>query len=290
MQARLALLEATENNESRSYASRVMAIAIGSSFLFATEKKDRQFRVVAVVAFVTCILSTGRTSLLLLISGLSTIWILQMKQESISCAMRLLRWPIAMFVTLYIVLIFTNKSVTDWHEGATDIATSYVLNYISAPTVAFDKVVQAPIDFKSASSYAFQYPLSLASTLHLVKYTPPPIIDVFVFVPFPTNVYTVFKYYFLEFGTYGTFVFLFFIGGLHSLLYLKARQGGRFSLYLFAFSIDSEIMVIFGDYYANVGALVHAFWFGLFYFVVGSVTLHLFSKDKLKTTSFATMQ
>jgi oligosaccharide repeat unit polymerase len=290
MQARLALLEATENGESRSYASRLMAIAIGASLLFATEKKDRQFWVVTGVAFITCILSTGRTSILLLISGLSTIWILQMKQESFQRAMRLLRWPIALFVTLYIVLIFTNKSVTEWHEGATDVATSYVLNYISAPTVGFDKVVQNPKYFISTANYTFQYPLSLAATLHLINYTPPPTIDVFVFVPFPTNVYTVLKYYFLELGIYGTVGLLFSVGLLHSLLYLKAREGGKFSLYLFAFSIDSELVVIFGDYYANVGSLVHAFWFGLLYFLIGSLQLRLFPANKQGQLSSQTGQ
>ena len=125
-------------------------------------------------------------------------------------------------------------------------------------------------------SHTFQFPLHLATTLHLISgYDKPPMLDKFVYVPFPINVYTVFKFYYLELGIIGMLVLLFFIGLLHSLLYLKARQGGRFSTYLFACSMYSVLMVIYDDSYFDIASYLRAFIFGLLFFPLGAITLRL---------------
>jgi oligosaccharide repeat unit polymerase len=287
MQARVALSESAQGEDSSQpgviahLTAYLVMCAIFTPLLFATEKKDRQFWVVTVIAFFACILSTGRTNLLLLISGLSAIRLLQRKQESLLDAMRLLRWPIALFVALYIGLIFTNKNTEEVAGGVTGAATYFVLSYIAGPLAAFDRVVQQPGDFTMTASHTFQFPLHLAATLHLItSYAKPPVLDSFVFVPFPTNVYTVFKFYFLEIGTIGAVVLLFIIGLLHSLLYLKARQGGRFSTYLFAYCMFPVLMVIFDDWYYNIEGYLRVILFGLLYFLVGSVRIRLFSARK----------
>jgi oligosaccharide repeat unit polymerase len=281
-QARVAMVN-TALSEETSHSlvlNNFTIIATFSSLLFATEKRDRKFWVVTVVAFIGCILSTGRIDLLILISGLSAIYLLQEKKESMRGAMRLLRWPIALFVTLFIVLAFTNKNtvtltggVTD---GVTDIATYSVLGYIVGPLAAFDKVVQHPAEFIMTTSHTFQYPLALAATLHLTNYTRPTMLDSYVYVPFPINVYTVFKFYFLELGTVGSVILLFIVGLLHSLLYLKARQGGRLSTFLFAYCMFPVLMVIFDDHYYIQAIYLRAIAFALFYFFVGSVSFSLF--------------
>lgn len=276
--ARVAMVEAAQNGEltQQSFVLNYFTpIAIFVSLLLATEEKDRQYWVVTSVAFIGCILSTGRGGFLLLISGLSGIRLIQTRQESLLGALRLLRWPIALFLTLYIGLIFTNKDTEGMDGGFTGIATYFVLSYIVGPLAAFDKVVQHPADFVAGASHTFQFPLKLAAALHLTDYTAPPLIDKFVFVPFPTNVYTVLKFYFLELGVFGTVVLMFFVGLLHSLLYLKARRGGRFSTFLFAFSIYAVIAVIFDDAYSATGMYVRAIVFGLLYFLIGSVPLRL---------------
>jgi oligosaccharide repeat unit polymerase len=283
-QARLEMIEMVQNEEtSQSFVlSYFTLIAILASLLFATEKKDRQFWVVSVLAFIGCILSTGRVSLLILISGLSAIRLLQTKQESLLSAMRLLRWPVVLFAALFIGLIFTNKQTEGMTGGVTDIATFSVLSYIVGPLAAFDKVVQYPADFIMTTSHTFQFPLTLAAKLHLTDYTMPPKVGGFLLVPFPTNVYTVFKFYYLELGTFGTLVLLLFIGLLHSLLYLKARQGGRFSTYLFAYSMFPVMLAIFDDSYYETGLYLRVFVFGLLYFSLGSMPLSLLPAIKLR--------
>jgi len=239
MQARLALMESIQSGEK----SKVLVVAYFtlfaslSSLLFATEKKDRQFWIVTVAALLICILGTGRASLLNLISGLCAILLLQCKKESMRGAIRLLRWPLALFVALCIGLIFTNKNTDLMAGGVTEIATFSVISYIVGPLAAFDRVVQSPADYMSTGNYTFYFLLHMAGRLHLINYTNPPIIESFVYVPFMTNVYTVYERYFIELGITGTLVLMFFIGLLHSLLYLKAKEGARFSV----FCVDGDL-------------------------------------------------
>jgi oligosaccharide repeat unit polymerase len=275
--ARVALVETAENGESsRSFVlDYFTTVAILSSLLFATEKLDRKFWIVTGAAFLGCILGTGRTDLLLLISGLSGIRLLQTKQESLRYAMRFLRWPITLFLMLYTGLIFTNKSTAGLAAGATGIATYFIVIYLVGPLAGFDRVVQHPADFMLTMSHTFQFPLHMAALLHLTDYVAPPKIDSFVFVPFPTNVYTVFKFYFLELGVSGTMLLMLFVGFVHSLLYLKARQGGRFSTYLFAFSIYPVLMVIFDDHYYTISGYLRAIAFGVLYFAAGTIPFRL---------------
>lgn len=290
MQARLAMVE--EVRDEKPSASTVLAatftsIATLASLLMATEKKDRKFWIVTAVALIACVLSTGRVDLLILISGLSAIRLLQRKQESLLCALRLLRWPIALFVALYIGLIFANKNTETMTGGVTGIATVLVLSYIACPLAAFDRVVQSPADFIMTASHTFKFPLRLAAALHLTNYTSPPLLDSFVFVPFPTNVYTVFKFYFLELGIVGALILLFFVGLLHSLLYLRARQGGRFSTYLFAYCMLPVLMVIFDDWYYNIGTYLRVIAFGLLYYVGRNVSLRLFLANQQRAPLLA---
>jgi oligosaccharide repeat unit polymerase len=282
MQARLAMFENAQSGKLSVpfWVNDYLRIVIFASLLFFTEKKDRQFWAVTVVAFIACILSTGRGDLVILIAGLSTISLLQRKQESFLVAMRILRWPIVLVSALWIGLIFTNKDTKGMTGGAAGIAATFVLSYIAGPLAAFDSVVQSPAGFMSISSHTFQFPLHLAATLHLTDYTMPPVLDSFVFVPFSMNVYTIFKFYFLELGITGTLVFLLFLGLLHSLIYLKARQGGRLSMYLFALSINTVLVVIAGDLYSDLGSFVAALGFGLLYFLIGSLPLRLFPANK----------
>jgi oligosaccharide repeat unit polymerase len=278
MQARMAGVEAAERGEpSRPlFMTYFIILALSSSLLFATEKRNRQFWIVTVIAFFVCILSTGRTDLLLLISGLGAIQLLQTKRETLFDAIRMLRWPIALFIFLYIVLIFTNKNTDDIQGGVVGIATYFVLSYIVGPLAAFDKVVQHPADFLTNSSHVFQAPLKFAAALHLISFDPPPKIDEFSFVPFPANVYTVFKFYFVELGIGGVIAILFLAGFLHSLLYLKARQGGKLSTFLFAYSVYAVLMVIFDDVYSATGMYTRAAVIGFIYLAIASVPLRLF--------------
>jgi oligosaccharide repeat unit polymerase len=285
-QARTAMIESIQS-EVRSLPMLMLGsfalFAISASLLFATEKLDWKFWVVTGAAFVGCILTTGRTNLLTLIAGLSVIRLLQKRQESVHDAMRLLRWPVILFVVLFIGLIFVDKNTEELAGGISGTATYAiysVINYTEAPLAAFDNVVQRPADFTIASSHIFAFPLRLAAALHLTDYKAAPLLDSYTLVPFPTNVYTVFKFYFLELGIIGTLVLMCVIGLLHSMLYLKARKGGTFSIYLFACFIFPLLMVTFDDWYHSISKYLYSIVLGLLYFLLGSLQFRLMSAKR----------
>ena len=282
-----ATVEAIESGENHSsLMDHFLTISIGASLLFDTEKRDRKFWVVTIIAFTGCILSGGRTGLLLLIPGQSAIYLLQTKQESLRSAIRFLRWPIALFVTLFIGMFFIGKDTGEMTGSVVDIAKGTLIGYIVGPLVAFDSVVQSPAGFVMATSHVFQFPLSLAANLHLItNYTKPPQFDSFIFIPFQMNVYTVFKFYFVELGTAVTMVLMAFFGLINSLFYLKAREGGRFSTYLFAYSMFTVLLIIFDDHYYEIDALLRAIALGLLYFLIGSVPLRLLPAIKVRRQS-----
>lgn len=287
MRARAVEVEAAQNGQQIS-SFIFNYFVIGSTFtalIFATGKRDWKFRVVVAAAFIGCILSTGRTGLLLLIAGLCAIRLLQRHQERLWQALKSLRWPVALFALLYIALIFTNKSTKGINGGVSGVVSYYVLSYIVGPLAAFDAVVQAPASFMPISSHVFEFPMKIAATFHLLSYTAPLKLDTFVQVPFAANVYTVFKFYFLELGVSGTLAIMLIFGSLHSLLYLKARQGGRLSAFLYAYSIYAVIMVVFDDAYYDVGNYLRAFLFGAAYLALCTYSFHLLPRARLRLFS-----
>lgn len=285
MRARAVEVQAAQNGQqfhSVIFDYFVMVSTL-ATLLFATEeKRGWRFWIVTTAAFAGCILSTGRTTLLLLIAGLCTINLLRRHRERFFQAVRALRWPVVIFIGLYIALIFTNKNTAGIGGGASGVVSYYVTSYIVGPLAAFDAVVQSPAGFALASTHVFEFPTKVAAAFHLISYTAPPKLDTFVEVPFAVNVYTVFKFYFLELGVSGTFIVMLIIGFLHSLLYIKAKQGSRLATYLFAFSVYAVVMVIFDDAYYDAGIYLRAFVFGAVYFALCSYSFEIFPHTRFR--------
>jgi oligosaccharide repeat unit polymerase len=130
-------------------------------------------------------------------------------------------------------------------------------------------------DYAGQPNHTFKFFLGIASALHLTAYETPAVYDNFVLVPYPANVYTVYKFYYLDFGLYGMLLAITVIGLLQTLLYRKARAGSTLSIYLFAISIFSLIMVIFDDNYSALGSYIDAILFGMIYIFLRSIPMRV---------------
>ena len=274
MRARATEVEAVESGRvGWSPLNIIQLFAIYVPLLLAVDKRDWRFWATTFAAVIVAILSTGRTDLLLLIFGISAIYLLRTRQESFRKAVRFLRVPFVVFLCLYIGLIFTNKDTDSLGVGGGifGIATYFVLSYIVGPLAAFDGVVQNPGNYAITSSHIFEFPLKMATSLHLMNYSSPYLANTFVTVPFPTNVYTMFKFYFLELGTAGTMFALFFFGMAHCALYIKAKHGSRLCTYLYGYMLYAIMLSIFDDAYYLVGGLLRAALFGVLYFYMSQI-------------------
>ena len=264
--ARNAGIEAASEGEHQSPVFAYFLLwSIYASVLLQLEGRSRPFWLLTGIAFTGCIFSTGRTQLLLLVSALTCVHLIKTNRLSFGAAIKFARWPLLVFVLLWVGLIFTSKNISTFGLGVGELVLLFLVNYIVGPVVALDYALQHPADYLGMPHHTFKFFLGIAAFFHLIRYTPPPPYDSFVAVPFPTNVYTVYKFYITDFGIYGALGIIAIIGLLHTLLYLKARTGSELGIYFFALTIYPAVMVIFDDQYSAFGSYLDILLFGMLY-------------------------
>lgn len=256
------------------------------SVFFQLERRDLSSWVMVGITLVGCIFNSSRVEILLLISALTCLYLLKERRYSFIAAIRFIRWPILAFVAMWSVLLFTTKNASAYGDSLGGIVLLFLVNYIVGPVVALDYVLGHPAEYVGMPHHTFKFFLSIASALHLIQYAPPPSFDAYVPVPFPTNVYTIYKFYITDFGLYGALVAMLLIGFFHTLLYRKALTGSKFAVYLFALTIYPAIMVIFDEQYAAFGSYLDILLIGSIYTVLS--TAPMLRLPRLRTRPFST--
>jgi oligosaccharide repeat unit polymerase len=258
-----------------SFASYFLLWSMYAACLFLIERRDKKFWCMALIAFAGGILSTGRVPILMLLSSLTCVHLIMTNRYRFREAMQFARIPIFIFLILYIGLIFFVKDLSYYQGGIVQVAILFVVSYLIGPTAAFDYSMQHPHDFLTASNHTFKFFLSIASHLHVISYEPPPHDDFVAGLMFPTNVFTVYRYYISDFGVYGT-MFMFVLYGLaQTLLYRKARTGSILGIYLFASTLYVIVLSPFSDEFASFGAYIDMALFGAIYVVLRSLPLRI---------------
>jgi oligosaccharide repeat unit polymerase len=255
--------------------------------LFQIEATDWFFKSALIIALINCIVGTGRIEFLFLFSSLTCVFLIQRRRERFVTACRFARWPILAFFMLFFVVLFTVKDNSGVQGSIAKFAGDSLVQYVIGPTGALDYVLRHPHDYIGLPNHTFKLFLTIASAFGLTKYTSPPALDSFLFIPFAANVYTVYKFFFTDFGIYATAAIMAFLGFGHTLLYRKARTNSKLGLYFFALTIFTVLMVIFDDWYTAYGRYVDALVFGMVYFLLRSVPLGLSLKLKIKKSGVA---
>jgi oligosaccharide repeat unit polymerase len=238
--------------------------------LFLIERRDLSFWFMTFIAFMAGLLSTGRLPVLMLLSALTCVHLLKTDRVSLWPALKFARIPILLFLCLYFGLIFLLKDTSVYEGGIGAILLYFLVSYIVGPTAALDYFVQHPQEF-SAPHHTFKFFLSIAAKLHLVNYEPLTGNGIFLLVPYPVNVYTMYRDYFVDFGLYGGLTAVLIIGFLQTLLYRKARTGSVLGIYLFAITFFAVFMAPFNDEYSSFGSNIDALLFAAIYIVARSV-------------------
>jgi|SRR5882672_2881877 len=98
-----------------------------------------------------------------------------------------------------------------------------------------------------------------------------PLVQVFVDVPMPTNVYTVYQPYIRDFGTLGGATVLFVLGFIHALLYRQATVRAPRGAYVFLFGVSLYplVMQVFQDsYFSLLSTWIQYGVYAVLFFVV----------------------
>jgi len=280
MSARSAIVDAVTNGE-KPFSSPIYALvyivapmlAIYSAFVFLIEVEEwRSERIWVWSSILTAlafsILTTGRTWILQLVVGLTGIFLLKNRRFSVREAWKFGRWPLVAFLALFSVLVVVDKDTSGLEGGTTEAMTQFVFAYSVTPMAGFDYVLHHASEYKYDPNHTFRQVLSPLARVSGLRYTPPPALDDFVWVPLPTNVYTVFKFYYVDFGLGGMLITMFLIGAAQTWLFRKALMGADFYVFLFAISLYPLIMVAFDDEYSLIANHAEGFIFAVLYFGV----------------------
>jgi len=280
--ARNAGITAQQNGEGIEGMSSGISIyfvswAVFTAIMFLLLGKDKSFWLVAFIALLACILTTGRTSLLQLFGGLICAYLMTTGRTSFWAALKVTRLPLLLFGFLFLGLIFLNKTEQsqNYANGIAQIAMVFFISYIVGPLAAFDSFLQNPGLFSDIPNHTFKFYLSIAAHLHLIQYVPAPMLQGFVGVPYPVNVYTMYKDYVIDFGVFGALAAVAIIGFLHVALYRKALTGSFLGTFLFALSIFPVTMAIFSDQYSSLGNYTNAICFCGIFIILQSLPIRI---------------
>jgi len=275
--ARAAIIDAATNGE-RPFESPAYSIAVTlavcSAFIFYIEARDRRRERVWVwgsilTALAFSVLTTGRIWLLELVAGLVGISLLKSRRFSAGEAWKFVRWPLAGFLVLFSILVVVDKDISGMSGGAAEAIATNAFGYTIVPLAGFDYVLHHPSEYKYDSNHTFRDVLPGLARISGIRYTPPPGLDDFVFsLRYPTNVFTVFKSYYVDFGLTGMLVSMFVIGAGQTWLFRRALAADHFYIFLFAISLFPLMMIAFDDQYSVGQYYLEVLIFAALYFRV----------------------
>jgi len=281
MNARDASVSMAGAGQSHSYIiANLPVFSILVAVICLIEQRDRIFWIALLSSLACCVLSTGRTYVLMLFAALAATQMLKNRQDNVSGLLRIGLLPLLAFFVLFIGLVFVNKDVSNF-EGTGAILTNFVLAYFVVPIPALDYVLTHSSEYTHAAHHTFALLLNIFSALGF-SVNVPSAFDSYVFVPLPTNVYTVYKFYFTDFGLIGALGGIIAIAFLQTVVYRRATNNGNVSVFFCSILVFPAILSIFDDAYSGylllmikAGILALVYWGALNRMHIGMRIPHL---------------
>lgn len=284
--ARQTMIDETNDSDAAfRWFTYITTWTVFSALLFQLEPRSKASRIMLALSLLSCLASTGRGQFLLLLSALTTLYLIRNAKERFVPAMRFARWPIIAFVSLFVILMFSNKDTSHLTITPAEYVQNSIVGYLCGSMVAFDLVVRHLAEFTHTGALPGTLaPLfRLLSTLGLMPYAPPPTFEAYVFVPVPINTFTVYKAWIVDFGLIPGMMVVGLVGFLHSLLYRIAMTANRIAIFLFSLSVSSAILVFFVDTYSSFSFYAHALVFATIFLALRSLPSDLFPSESLGT-------
>ena len=151
------------------------------------------------------------------------------------------------FWSIVVLLVFYGINVLRTPENAAKEPTfvDFFNVYILSPSVAFERAQEKLTEQFGSRSFAFIY--ALITRLGLGNFVVEPKLQEFVYVPIPTNVYTIFQPFFQDFGYKGVAFFATVYGTFTGWLYRQCNNGGAISKCVYAYVIEILILQFYQE-------------------------------------------
>ena len=225
-------------------------LSIYITIMLMIQRKDLFYRCSLLISIISCVISTGRVHFLLLFSSIICVNLLIKSNDKFKSAAKTIGLPIVLFVLLFSGLIFLNKDTSGMQTTAVTYARDHTVEYVVGPLGGLDYSLKNSSHTKNSPNHTFRVFLRNMARFGLISYTPPPPLDDFVYIPFNVNVFTIYKFYYFDFGYIGMLVAMMVISFIQVILFERARNIKGIWLFIYALTIYPTIMAIFDDQYS----------------------------------------
>jgi oligosaccharide repeat unit polymerase len=220
-------------------------------YLYILKKENSTKLIIStLILFIFCIFSTGRTFFIVYLCLIFGILIVfqKLKKKHLLYAFS---GFIVLFSTVGILLNNGGSTENNFEENVSGLAGNFMI-YLLGSLSAFDAFIHSNyISTYGENSFRFIY--SVLYKIGLVGVKPAELVDQYVSIPFDTNVYTVYKIYFQDFGLLFMMIIIFSMALLHTYYYLKAISGHQFlPTFIYSVMLYPLFMSFFQEQYLSL--------------------------------------
>lgn len=209
------------------------------------------FAVSVLVAIAYCVLNTGRSLFFLLLIFLGGIAIVSRKVGPRKVLIYTTASGLSVFVLLALILGKGGNLQASFADNISSLLDTFRI-YLLGPLPTFDIFVRHHESLRLGDNV---FRTLWAATDKLGLETPAlPVVHEFVNVPYASNVYTVYRPYFDDFGLIGAVAVQFILGVIHGALYRKLGSLDPFWTCVFAFSLFALALQFFQDEYVTLAS------------------------------------
>ncbi len=223
-------------------------VSFAVTFLFVSDHRVRLrsslFMSSVMLSTYYAFLSTGRTFFfLLIISSVSIVYFRRREQFGVRTIVFAAAALAGVFYTIGSILLKLGSA-----NYLTTLQVVYI--YLLSGLSAFSLKLTAAIDY-TMGAHTFRFFFAVLGKLGLGS-GPSDLVREFVFVPYPTNVYSVFWPYYEDLGLVFVFLVQFVLGLFLGHLYLKATSGNRRYVIFYSLATYPLLLQWFQDQFASL--------------------------------------
>ncbi len=223
------------------------------------QKKTRTNKIVYILALIVSLFyafaTMGRSPILMVISLNLAMFLISNQKVNIKQFIL----PLLVFVLIFLgvgILLDKGGSLNNSLSENVDASIKTFLEYLLTPMNAIDWVLHQPILEHEEGRKTLRFFYVLGHSLGLNNVNPDnfDIVDAFIFVPYPVNVYTFYSPYVKDFGALYSFLWVFVLMLIHSNTFMKLTYSSKIFLprIIYSFMFFPLIMVFFHDLYISI--------------------------------------
>lgn len=237
----------------QSFAFIVLAINLYSYFTDKSKRNQILLILTIIIVLGYTILSTGRGLFLLILILYAGIAYLHKKNFSFKRIARLGAFFLILFMIIGLIYGKGGDSDDSLKENIRPMIENTAI-YIVTPINALDYGLHNQFSINHRGNNTLRFFTKIAEKLNLMpNLEVSDLVQPFVYVPYPTNVYTIYDAYIKDFGRLYAWLMVFIFGFIHSYFFNKAMSTKklRFTLY-YSFLLFPLIMSFFQDQYLSL--------------------------------------